>query len=36
MSVGDEVLIMINGNAVQIGGEGLERLSDSDLQKLFG
>jgi len=36
MSVGDEVLIMVNGNAVQIGGEGQENLSEEDLRKLFG
>jgi Ca-activated chloride channel family protein len=36
MSVGSEVLIMVNGNAVQISAEGQEKLSDKDLKKLFG
>ncbi len=36
MSVGEEVIIMVNGQAVQIGAEGQDTLSDKDLKKLFG
>ena len=36
MSLGTEVLVMINGNAVQIGATGEETLTDEQLKKLFG
>jgi Ca-activated chloride channel family protein len=36
MSLGDEVLIMINGRPVRIGTEGVARLTDRQLEELFG
>ncbi|MFH1842875.1 MAG: VIT domain-containing protein [bacterium] len=36
MSLGDEVLLLINGNAVKIGDSGLEELSEELLERLFG
>lgn len=36
MSLGGEVLLMINGNAVQIGNEGDEKLTGEQMRTLFG
>jgi len=36
MSLGDEVLLLINGNAVRISNSGLEELTEEMLEKLFG
>ena len=35
MAMGDEVLLMINGQAVRIGDEGTERLDSKALRDLF-
>jgi hypothetical protein len=36
MALGEEVLFLVNGNAVQIGTEGSEELTEHQLSDLFG
>ncbi len=36
MALGEEVLFLVNGNAVQVGPEGAEELSEEQLSDLFG
>ncbi len=36
MALGENVIFLVSGKAIEIGDEGLEELSEEDLQRLFG